>query len=126
MISSHEIGMGVEPSLEAPAKPKAAETPAAPPEVTEWLDTPSFEDQAARHPKSVRATGVVTEVFVLLGPQHEEELKRLNALREQENTHNPKIGIDHIERHFDVNKSTWTVLVEYRRLQYKRMLPTPS
>lgn len=131
--SATNIGVGfgdrrelppIEPTP-APPSPAAAQipptpAPEAPDNPEDWSDTPVIEEQAARYPKSIRYTGIITDLFDL---SDKAQLARYNELNAKATLRSPGIMVhkDLVER--SKGKDVWHVFFQYRRIQYKKIAP---
>ena len=135
-VSATNIGVGfgerralppIEPTPPVPSPAASQIPPTPPPEAPDnpedWSDTPVIEDQAARAPKSIRYTGVITELFDLSDKSH---LARYNELNSRATLKSPGIMVhkDLVER--SKGKDVWHVFFQYRRIQYKKIAPAKS
>jgi hypothetical protein len=111
------------PPSPAASQIPATPTPEAPDNPADWSDLPVIEDQAQRFPKSVRYTGIITELFDLSNKVH---LARYNELNSLATIKAPGIMVhkDLVER--SKGKDVWHVFFQYRRIQYKKIAPAKS
>lgn len=117
----------VVPPAEVQPKAPVTEVAPAPPGIVDapelgvvWQDTPSIEGQAHKHPTTVRATGIVTEVFDLSDPV---ALKNYNELQGRATPKNPSIIVVKDQTQFAEKTGAWTVLFQYRKIQFRKLVP---
>lgn len=125
--SATRVGQGVslaaiDPRLleTPPPLPTTQEEPNEEKDKVQWADTPCVANQTAKHPDTVRLGESVTEIFDLSDP---ERLKAYNALRSKQRPIDPSIAEVHLDRRFIKATNTWIVLFEYRKIEYKQLVP---
>lgn len=112
----------VEPVVPAPADvpPVPPSFAQAPEPEEDWSELPSIEGQAQKHPGTVKASGIQTEVFDLSKP---EQLNKYNALQATSTIKNPTLVVVKDMPQFSEKTGNWLVFFQYRKLMFRKLAP---
>lgn len=91
-----------------------------------WSNIPSVKDQRARHPQTVRLTGLITEIFDLSDPA---QFKKYNELQSAGGRHGDLkstliVKTDRIERNPITGK--FDCVFQYAKYQFLKVIPDPK
>lgn len=119
-----QLGEGIKRE-EAPPVPEVEEEPEPEAELNEkgdpmWLETPSFSDQFRRYPKLCRVGPLQVDVFNIVIP---EEKTRLNELYSK-SVPMEAPGLIMSKPETQAYRGGWSILVSYRKVLYKKLIPT--
>jgi hypothetical protein len=126
-----DLKVEAEPTVESDAQPPAV--PATPAVIKsaekvvefdgDWLDCPSVEGQATKYPQSIRITGLVTDVFSLSAAG---ERAAYNEIHGRATPKNPTVVVVKDQVHFSEKTGEWCALLQYRKIQFRRIAPDKS
>lgn len=84
------------------------------------MDTASVANQYAQYPRTVRISGVQTEVFDLSKP---DQLAGYNALNAKSTVKDPSIAVIKDLPQFVEKTGSWTVFFQYRKFSFLKLTP---
>lgn len=85
-----------------------------------WSDTPTFDDQYARYRDTCRVVGPQMAVYNITDPT---QLNQLNLMLGKQAPHDAP-GIILLDKKENCHEGKWLVLLEYLRVEYKKLLTT--
>lgn len=85
-----------------------------------WSDTPTFDDQYARYRDTCRVVGPQMAVYNITDPT---QLNQLNLMLGKQSPHDAP-GIILLDKKENCHEGKWLVLLEYLRVEYKKLLTT--
>jgi hypothetical protein len=108
--SRDAVGVGIQPVPEPPAEISNPD----------WRDEPWIEGQHAKHPKSVRVSGLKARIFRL---DDEVQLREYNEILAKTRLQDPGIIISQSLVQPSTKTDGFVVFLQYRVVEYRRITP---